>query len=71
MYTLVEVVDQLEGATPVEEGDELEKVVCPVCGEIFNQLRQKVKVCAFVAQKPTQAIEEEKEAPSVDMKGKY
>ena len=37
MYTLVEAVDQVEGSSPVEEGEELEKVVFPECGEIFNQ----------------------------------
>ena len=31
-----EAADQLEGSTPVEDGDEEERVVFPVCGEIFN-----------------------------------
>ena len=37
LYTLVEAADQLEGSPPMEEGEELEKVVCPESGEIFNQ----------------------------------
>ena len=32
LHTLVEFVDQLEGSPPVEEGEELEKVVFPGCG---------------------------------------
>ena len=37
----------------VKEGEEVEKVVFPKCGEFFNQLGYKVTVHAFVAQKPT------------------
>ena len=36
LHTLVEVAYQLEGSLPTEDGEEVEKVVCPVCGEIFN-----------------------------------
>ena len=37
LHTLVEAGDQVEGSPPIEEGEELEKVVFPGCGEIFNQ----------------------------------
>ena len=50
MHTLVEAADELEGSTPAEAGDEEERVVFPVCGEIFNQSGYKVIVHAFVAQ---------------------
>ena len=53
LHTLVEAANQVEGSLLFEEGEELEKVVCPTCGEIFNQLGYKVMVRAFVAQKPT------------------
>ena len=36
LHTLVEATGQLEGSNPTEVGDEEERVVCPVCGEIFN-----------------------------------
>ena len=36
MHTLVEATDQLEGSPPAEDGEEEERVVFPVCGEIFN-----------------------------------
>ena len=60
LHTLVEAADQIEGSLLDEEGEELEKLVCPACGEIFNQSGYKVTVCAFVAQKPTQVVGEEK-----------
>ena len=53
LHTLVEVADQLEGSPPTEEGEEVEKVVFPKCGDIFNQSGYKFKVHAFVAQNPT------------------
>ena len=56
---MVEATDRLEGSPPVEEGEELEKVVCPVCGEIFNQSCYKAIVCAFVAQQSTPTMVEE------------
>ena len=37
LHTFVEVADQLEGSPPDEEGDELDKVVFPECGEVFYQ----------------------------------
>ena len=57
---MVEAVDRVKGSLPVEEGEELEKVVFPECGEIFSQSGYKVIVHAFVAEKPTQAVGEEK-----------
>ena len=60
MHTLVEAADQIEGSLLAEEGEELEKVVFPECGEIFTQSRYKVTVHAFVAKKPTQVVGEEK-----------
>ena len=50
---MVEAVDQVEGSLPVEEGEELEKVIFPTYGEIFYQLGYKVTVHTFVAQIPT------------------
>ena len=60
LHTLVEVANQLEGSPPAEEGEEVEKVVCPECEEIFNQSGYKFIVSAFVAQKTTHAVGEEK-----------
>ena len=65
---MVEATDQLEGSPLVEEGDELDKVVCSKCGEIFDQSGYKVIVWAFRAQDPTQAIEKEREALAVELK---
>ena len=67
---MVEAVDRVKGSLPVEEGEELEKVVFPECGEIFSQLGYKVQVCAFVAQKPTQEVGEEKETSAMELRGK-
>ena len=67
LHTLVEDADQLEGSPPAEEGEEVEKVVFPECGQIFNQSGYKVTVCAFVAQKPAQAVGEEKETYAVEL----
>ena len=69
MHTLVEAAGQLEGSSHDEEGDELDKVVCPECGEISYQSGYKVIVQEFGAQKPAQATEKEKEAPVVELKG--
>ena len=44
LHTLVEAADQLEGSPPAEDGEEEERVVYPVCGEIFNHSRCKVIV---------------------------
>ena len=60
MHTLVEAADQIEGSLPAEEGDELEKLVCPECGEIFSQSGYKVTVQEFMAQKTTQEVGEER-----------
>ena len=48
MHTLVEAAEK--GSAPDEASDEEKRVVCPVCGEIFNQSGYKVIVCAFVTQ---------------------
>ena len=63
LHTLVEVADQLEGSTPTEVGDEEERVVCPMCREIFNQSGYKVIVCAFVTQHPVPTTVEEQGQP--------
>ena len=63
LHTLVEAADQLEGSTPVEDGDEEERLVCPVCGEIFNQLGYKFIVHAFVKQQPIPTAVEEQGQP--------
>ena len=36
LHTLVETTDQLERSSPTKEDEEVEKVVCPTCGEIFS-----------------------------------
>ena len=60
LHTLVEAAGQLEGSTPVEDGEEEERVVCSVCGEIFNQSGYKVIVHSFVTQQPIPiAVEEQ------------
>ena len=67
---MVEATDKLEGSTPTEAGDEEERVVCPVCGEIFNQSGYKLIVHAFVTQQPIPASMEEQgqEAPKMDVR---
>ena len=70
MYTLVEVADQIEGSLSTEEGDELKKVFFPECGEIFIQLGYKVTVHAFVAQKPTQEVGEERRTSAGELRDK-
>ena len=47
LHTLVEATDQLEGSSPAKEDEEVEKVVCPACGEIFNQSGYTVIMHAF------------------------
>ena len=69
LHTLVEAADQLEGSPPDDEGGELDKVVCPECGEIFDKSGYKFIVRAFVAQKLAEATKEEKEAHAVELKG--
>ena len=63
-----EAVDRLEGSPPAKDGEEEERVVYPMCGEIFNQLGYKVIVCAFVTQQPVPAVVEEQgqEAPKME-----
>ena len=70
LHTLVEAVDQLEGSPPAKDGEEEERVVCPVCGEIFNQSGYKVMFHAFVTQQPVPAVVEEQgqEAPKVEVR---
>ena len=60
---MVEAAYQLEGSTLVEVGDEEERVVCPVCGEIFNQSGYKVIVHAFVTQQPVPTVVDEHGQP--------
>ena len=50
LHTLVEDADQLEGSPLDDEGDELDKVVYPKCGEIFDRSRYKFIVREFMAQ---------------------
>ena len=59
MHTLVEAANRLEGSPPTADGEEEEREVYPVCGQIFNQSGYKFIVHAFVTQKliPT-AMEE-------------
>ena len=59
LHTLVEAADQVEGSTTVEASDEEERVVCPMCGEIFNQSGYKVIVRAFMTQQLVPAAVEE------------
>ena len=70
MHTLVEAIDRLEGSPPAEDGEEGERVVYPVCGEIFNQSGYKVIVHAFVIQQPVPAAVEEQgqEAPKMEVR---
>ena len=63
LHTLVEAADQLEGSTPTEDGEEEERVVFPVCGEMFNQSGYKVIVHAFVTQQPIPIAKEEQGQP--------
>ena len=49
LNTLVEAVGQLDNSPPIEGGEGQEKVVCPECGEIFNQAGYKVTVQEFAA----------------------
>ena len=56
---MVDATDQLEGSNPTEAGKEEERVVCPMCGEIFNQSGYKVIFHAFVTQQQVlEAMEE-------------
>ena len=70
LHTLVEAADQLEGSFLAEDGEEVEKVVHPVCGEIFNQSGYKFIVRAFVTKQPIPAAVEEQgeEAPKVEVR---
>ena len=69
-HTLVEAADQLEGSPPAEDGEDEERVVCPVCGEIFNQSGYKFIVHAFVTQQlvPAAVEEQGQEAPKVEVR---
>ena len=70
LHTLVEAAKQLEGSTPAKDGEEEERVVFPVCGEIFNQSGYKVIVRAFVTQQPLPVFMEEQgqEAPKMEVR---
>ena len=68
LHTLVEVANQLEGSSPTKEDEEVEKVVCPACEEMFNQSGYIVILRAFGTQNPTPAIEEEQEAPNAQVR---
>ena len=68
MHTLVEAADQLEGSCPAKEDEEVEKVVCPACGDIFSQSGYTVIVCAFETHKPAPAVEEGQEAPNAELR---
>ena len=70
LHTLVEAAERLEGSPPIEDGEEEERVVCPVCGEIFNQSGYKAIVPAFVTQKHELAVVEEQgqEAPKMEVR---
>ena len=46
----MEAADQLEGTNPIELGNEEERVVCPTCGEIFNESGYKIIIRAFTTQ---------------------
>ena len=50
LHTLVEAADQLEGLIHAEAGNEEERVVCPMCGEIFDESGYKVIVHAIATQ---------------------
>ena len=63
LHTLVEATYQLEGSSPTEDGEEEERVVCLVYGEIFNQLSYKFRVRAFVTQQPVPRAMEEQGQP--------
>ena len=47
---MVEAADQVEGSDPTEPGNEEERVVCPTCGEIFNESGYKIIIHAFTTQ---------------------
>ena len=65
---LVEAVDRLEGSPLAEDGEEEERVVYPVCGEIFNQSGYKFIFHAFVTKQliPAPVEEQGQEAPKIE-----
>ena len=69
LHTLVEAAYRFEGSPLSEDGEEEERVVCLVCGEIFNQSGYKVIVHTFVTQQPVPTAMEEQgqEAPKVEV----
>ena len=69
LHTLVEAIDLLERSPYAEQGEEVEKVVFPKWGGIFNQSGYKFTVRAFVAQKLTKEVGEEKETSVVELRG--
>ena len=68
MNTLVEVADQVERSSPTTEDEEVEKVVCPSCGESFSQSGYKVIVRSFGTQNLAPTAEEEQEAPDIELR---
>ena len=65
---MVEAADQLEGSSLAKEDEEVERVVCPTCGEIFSQSGYMVIVRSFGTQNPAPTAEEEQEAPDVELR---
>ena len=70
MHTLIEFAGQLEGSVPAEDGEEEERVVYPMCEEIFNHSGYKVIVHYIVTQQPIPVVVEEQgqEAPKVEVR---
>ena len=55
---MVEATDQLEGSNPTKVGNEEERVVCPTCGETFDESSYKVIVHAFTTQQSIPTVVE-------------
>ena len=68
LHTLVEAADQLEGSSPTKEDEEVEKVVCPACGDIFSQPGYTFIVLASKTHKLAPAVEEGQEAPNAQLR---
>ena len=70
MHTLVETIGQIEAPLSAQEGDELKKIVFPESGEIFIYSGYKVIMHAFVTQKPTQIVGEERGTSAGELRDK-